>query len=441
MPDVIDLGFAPRPWQSACFKAFKRFSVVVVHRRGGKTVMAIMRLVDAALRCQRERGRYGYIAPLLKQAKGIAWDYLKAYARKVPGTIVNEAELWVEFPNGARVRLYGADNPDSLRGLYFDGVVIDEVAQIKPELWGEVILPTLSDRAGWALFIGTPKGINLFSQLYYKALADPSWFAAIYTCWQTGALDELELDQAKRESTDAVWRQEYLCDFTASSENTLIAIGDVQAGMTRHLRAEQYSFAPKILGVDVAWQGGDRSVIFPRQGLASFRPRVEQGIPEKTFAATVARVIGTFQPDRVFVDTTGGYGGEVCSRLQDLGHPVEGIVFSWKASKPQYANLRAEMWFLMAEWIKAGAALPPMTDLQAELCAPTYSNDNAANRLTLESKDDIRTRLGVSPDLADALALTFAAPVYKADAEFALIAGGAAKSTAKTDFDPYRDGA
>lgn len=432
---VINVQLTPEPrrWQAEAYQRLRRRSVLVVHRRGGKTVLAITRLVDAALRCDLERGRYGYIAPLLKQAKGIAWDYLKAYARQIPGTKIQEGELWVQFSNGARITLYGADNPDSLRGLYFDGVVIDEVAQIKKELWEAVVAPALGDRMGWALFIGTPKGINLFSELYFKALADPAWYAAVYTCRDTDALTAEELADAEARSAPTVFRQEYLCDFAASSDNNLISIEDVLSASGRHLRPDQYEFAPKILGVDIAWQGGDRSVIFPRQGLASFMPRIEQGLPEKAFAAVVGECIKVFNPDSVFIDTTGGYGGEVVSRLRETGHVVQEVVFSWKAFNPRFMNIRAEMWFKMADWVKSGAAIPPNTELQSELCSPTYSNDNASNRLKLESKDDIRGRLGASPDLADALALTFAFPVAQRSQ-------GHQAGRVLTDWDPYEVG-
>ena len=106
---TIDLGFRPRPWQLQALAALKRFSVLIVHRRGGKTLAAVMKLIDAALRCSKLRGQYAYIAPELKQAKGLAWDYLKHYALKIPGATHNESELWVKFPNDARIRLYGAD--------------------------------------------------------------------------------------------------------------------------------------------------------------------------------------------------------------------------------------------------------------------------------------------------------------------------------------------
>jgi len=426
----IDLGFVPRPWQADVLRHLKRFSVVVVHRQGGKTELAKAKLTDAALRSGRERARFGYVAPLLKQAKSIAWDRVKVDARKIPGTIINESDLSVEFGNGARIRLFGADNPDALRGLVFDGLVLDEVAQLPPQLWGEVLLPTLADREGWALFIGTPKGINLFSTLYYKALDDSAWFAARYDCHHTGALSPDAIAQIQRESTDAQFRQEMLCDFGAVSDNVLIPLDAAVEASRRTLRPEQYEFAPKVLGVDVAWSGGDRSVIMPRQGLRAFRPVIERGLPEKTFAARVAAAIVRWQPDAVFVDTTGGYGGEVVSRLRDMGHHVTDVIFSWKASDERFANLRAEMWFKTANWIKSGAAIPAIPELLSELCAPTYSNDNASNRLKLESKDEIRARIGASVDIADALCLTFAFPVATPNA-------GGSVGKAVTEFDPY----
>lgn len=415
-PKLIDLGFRPRPWQTAVLTLLKRFSVLVVHRQAGKTEIAIAKLVDAALRATTLDPRFGYVAPLLKQAKGIAWDRLKAYAHKLPKELVdiNESELSVKFlHNGAKIRLFGADNPDSLRGLIFDGLVLDEVAQLSPALWGEVLLPTLQTRKGWALFIGTPKGINLFSQLFYRAKDDEGWFADLYDCYRSGVFTPDELADIQREMKPAQFRQEMLCDFAAVSDNILIPIDLAITASKRVLEPVLYDYAPKILGVDVAWSGGDRSVIMPRQGPVAFQPIIERGLPEKTFANRVAACIQKWQPDAVFVDTTGGYGGEVVSRLRDAHFKVDGIVFSWKATDPRFANYRAEMWFAMAKWMETGAipSVPP--ELLTELCAPTYDNDNASNRLQLESKDAIRQRIGASVDIADALALTFAMPVFK----------------------------
>lgn len=418
---VVDLGFTPRPWQAQVFLSLLRFAILVVHRRGGKTLLAIMRLIDAALTCTRERGQYAYIAPELKQAKGISWDYLKAYSLRVPGTIVNESELWVKFPNGARIRLFGADNPNSLRGYYFDGAVVDEVAQMKRELWGEILLPALSDRQGWVLFIGTPHGINLFSELYFAAIANEAeWFHGLYTYLDTKALPDAEVDKMRREMTPNQFKQEMLCDFSASSDDALIPQELARAAAIRTITHQQIEYAPRILGVDVAWDGGDRCVVQKRQGLLAYEPVVRQGLPEKSFSGVVTGIAQVWQPDAIFVDITGGYGGEVLSRVRDSGFQAIGIKFSEAAYEDhKFLNLRAEMWFSMMTWLKDGGAIPNDAGLIQELCAPTYDNNNAANKLQLESKDKIKKRLGFSPDKADALALTWAQPVMRKSDPFA----------------------
>lgn len=426
--EVIDLDFRPRPWQADSLRRRKRFNVEVVHRRGGKTVVKIMRLIDAALRCDKPLPRYGYVAPLLKQAKAIAWDYLKQRVRPIPGVVVNESELYVELPNGARIRVFGADNPDALRGLYFDGVVLDEVADMKPEVWTAIILPAVLDRGGWADFIGTPKGINLLSELYYKALKDPDWFAALRTVYDTNALSPEEIELAKSSMPESQFRQEFLCDFTAGSANALISVELAEEASRRHYRPEQYEFAPKVIGVDVARQGDDRSVIFRRQGLVSFEPKILRLPDSMAIAASVAEQIRSWEPDAVFVDGTGGYGAGVIDRLRQLGFEVIEVQFGGRALDQRFQNKRVEMYWGVAEWLKAGGSIPVMPELKVELCAPTYDHDNARGVMRLESKDSIKDRMGWSPDLADALALTFAFPVAPKSM---------ASQKANNDYDPY----
>jgi hypothetical protein len=163
----IALPFIPRYPQREVLENLNRsrFSVIVAHRRMGKTVCVLNHLVRKALTLQIGDGRYAYVAPYRNQAKTIAWDYMRRYVPppgELPGTQFSEQDLECRLPNGSKIRLYGADNPDALRGGYFDGVVLDEVADMKPNVWGEIVRPALSDRAGWAVFIGTPKGQNLF---------------------------------------------------------------------------------------------------------------------------------------------------------------------------------------------------------------------------------------------------------------------------------------
>jgi hypothetical protein len=412
---TVDLGFRPRPWQTIALSSLKRFSVLIVHRRGGKTLAAVMKLIDAALRCQKIRGQYAYIAPELKQAKGLAWDYLKHYALKVPGSSHNESELWVKFPNGARIRLYGADAPDSLRGFYFDGVVLDEVAQMRPFVWGEILVPALADRTGWCMFIGTPKGINLLSERYYSAEVDPTWYAQRFDITQTGALDEAELAKMRANMTDQQWRQEMLCDFDASSDETLISIDLVRQALGRYLPPEAYESEPKIIGVDVALGGGDKTVIQRRQGLLAYPADVHNLSDPHQIGDIVAHTIDVFQPDAVFIDNSGGYGSGVISRLSALQYKVVvGIQFGGMPIEAGYANRRTEMWWKTRLWLEHGS-LPRDQRYLVDLTGPRYDYKNAAGKLALETKDQMRARGIHSPDMGDALALTFAAPVAAAN--------------------------
>jgi phage terminase large subunit len=193
-----------------------RFKVVVAHRRFGKTVFAVNQLVRAAVEARLTAPRFAYVAPLYRQAKAIVWDYLKHYGRRIEGARFHETELRCDLPNGARISLYGADDPDSLRGLYFDGVVLDEYAQMDPKAWTEVIRPALADRAGWAIFIGTPMGRNSFWRLYEQAKAEPDWRAALFRASQSGVLPAAELAAAKGAMSASEYAQEFECSFDAA---------------------------------------------------------------------------------------------------------------------------------------------------------------------------------------------------------------------------------
>lgn len=196
----------------------ERWSCLVAHRRAGKTVACIHDLVDAALRCKEENPRFAYITPFYAQAKDVAWTYVKEAVGPLMqyGAEVNESELRVDLPNGARLRLYGADNYDRLRGIYLDGVVLDEFADMDPRAWSEVIRPALSDRKGWATFIGTPKGENTFFEIWQDAQDDPDWFSLMLKASDTGLIDKEELNAAKRAMTHEQYRQEYECSFQAA---------------------------------------------------------------------------------------------------------------------------------------------------------------------------------------------------------------------------------
>ena len=402
----VSLGYEPRRWQFECHRARVRFTVLALHRRAGKTELGVVELLDSALRSKLAQPFFVYMAPFLKQAKAIAWERLKHYARLIPETEVNESELWVRLPGkGAKIQIFGGDNPDGLRGLRLDGVVIDEVAQIKPEVWNEIVQPALSDRKGWALFIGTPHGVNLFSELFYRAKDLPDWYSTVYTVYDTDSLDPEEVERLKRDMPDNEFAREYLCDFSASAEDQLISIAEAEEAARREIDKGDYQFAPKVLGVDVARFGDDKSVIMLRQGLQAFAPQVFSGLSNMDFAAHVVQAIAKESPDAVFIDA--GNGSGVIDRVRQLGHKVIEVNFGGKPMDQRYKNKRAEMWDLMAEWIKGGGGIPNLTDLKQDLGSPIYFYDSA-NKKCLESKDAIKARIRRSPDTADALALTFA---------------------------------
>ena len=412
----VVIPYRPRFPQDEIHKQLEthRFCVLVAHRRLGKTVLSVNHLIKRAITDRKERGMYAYLAPFRNQAEQIAWGYLKHYTSQIPAISINEQKLSILLPNGATIRIFGADNPDALRGMYFDGVVIDEVAQIKPTLWGEVIRPALADRKGWAAFIGTPKGINLFSQIYDQALnlmskGDPDWSAMLYSVEQTHVIDEKELAALKVEMSENEFRQEFLCDFSAAQDNGLIAIDDIRAAANKFYRESEYMGAPLIYGIDVARFGSDASVIFKRRGLVAFEPIVIRKFDNMALADRIAVEMAKEKPDAVFIDSGAGQG--VIDRLRQMRFDVVEVPFGEQAiDKEQFANRRMEMWWHMAQWIKQGGAIPPDPVLQGDLGAPTYGYTPKGPKI-LEAKDKLKERIGRSPDLADALALTFAAPV------------------------------
>lgn len=222
MREVV-IPYAPRPQQKQIHKSLDqlRFGVIVCHRRFGKTVLAVNQLEKGALTCKRPRPRFGYIAPTFRQAKAIAWDYLKFYADPIPGRVFNETELRADFPNGGQVRLFGADNPDSLRGIYLDGVVLDEYGLMRSNVFTEVIRPALSDRQGWALFAGTPNGKNQFYEIADHAKNAEGWFFQEFKASETGLLLASELAEARRVMTPEEYAQEYECSFEASVKGAI----------------------------------------------------------------------------------------------------------------------------------------------------------------------------------------------------------------------------
>lgn len=250
---VVALDYAPRKVFVPYHQRKQRWAVLVAHRRAGKTVACINDVIGRALSITRPHGRYAYVAPFLAQAKEVAWDYLKRFAGPA-GKDKNESELWVELVNGARIRIHGADNPNRLRGSYLDGVVLDEYADMRPSVWGEVIRPMLADRGGWATFIGTPKGRNEFFNVYSDAGDEPDrWFSQMLKASETKLLPLSEIEEMTRDMTPEQVAQELECSFDAAIQGAYF--GREMADADREGRIREVAYDP-VLPVHTAWDLG-----------------------------------------------------------------------------------------------------------------------------------------------------------------------------------------
>ena len=249
----IELDYKPRDVFLDFHERQERWSIVVAHRRCGKTVACINDLIYKALMEGKEDGRYAYVAPYYSQAKNIAWDYLQRFAQPVLSK-ANQSELWVELITGARIRLFGADNPDALRGLYLDGIVLDEYADMRsPRIWGEIIRPLLADRLGWAVFIGTPKGHNGFWDVYSNALNNPEWYVKTLRASQTNLLPASELADAAKMMSQDQYLQEFECDFESAILGAFY--GKEMRALTDSGRITNVEYDP-LFPVHTAWDLG-----------------------------------------------------------------------------------------------------------------------------------------------------------------------------------------
>jgi hypothetical protein len=220
---TITIPYTPREAFRPFHARRQRWAVLVVHRRGGKTVAVVNDLIKRALLCTRPSPRFAYVAPTYAQAKDVAWMYLCQFAGPVPGVVISQSELSVTLPNGARIRLYGADNYERLRGIYLDGCVIDESADMAPQAWSEILRPALSDREGWCVWIGTPKGRDAFWRLWKDAQGREDTYSLLLPASRSGLLPESELADARRAMVaiqgeargKAAYAQEFECSFDA----------------------------------------------------------------------------------------------------------------------------------------------------------------------------------------------------------------------------------
>lgn len=454
------LGVTPDAWQDDALEAFdagQRTAMKACKGPGKTAVLAwcILKFMS----CLGERGNHPKGAatsitednlkdnlwaelakwrarsPFLTEA--LEWTQTRLFAKDHPETWFFSARTWPKTADRQR-------QADTLAGLHADYLlfVLDEAGGIPDAVMAAAEGGLATGRLTKLLMAGNPT--HLEGPLYRACTSQAP-------LWRVIEISGDPDDPKRSPRVSAQWAREQIETygrdnpwvlvnvfgrFPPASINALLGPDEVEAAMHRHVPEDAYAWAAKVLGVDVARFGDDRTILFPRQGLAAFQPVTLRRQRTTEIGARVAKAWADWDADACFLDDTGGWAHGTLDNLIEAHWTPIGVQFHAPALDPRYLNRRAEMYFALAEWVKAGGALPPSADLKRELTAITYTF--RSGKLAIEDKDQIKARLGVSPDEADALALTFAEPV--APRRDALGGPGARDRqgpTAQTAFDPY----
>lgn len=481
-------GFVPDKWQARFLRALgrgkplQRIALKACAGPGKSAVEAIGAMLCMLLMNRKDKGQeqyhVGYVLSITKEnllanlwREITIWYGRSPVVQSVFELTASELRSW-EHPGEwwLRTRGFAKDaipeqQGEALSGLHgpFVSVWLDETGSMHPILgkraeqamvgvrWGRIVQagnPT--DMAG-LLYAATVEQAKDWEVI--EITSDPedpeSWVhgpramahhtgaedCACPLCWATN-----EIAKSGRNNP---WVQAYILGkFPPGGLNTLIGPDEVRAAMRRSPKEHEFAWSQKRLGIDVARFGDDRSVIFPRQGVASFLPivmRHERGSAASVILGNRVLAIRSKWGSEVelFDDTVGWAHGAVDYCRANDGNPLAIDFGSKLTNNPKFFNRRSEMWMGMVDWIRAGGALPNLPELVTELCAPTYGFQDG--KYILESKDDIKKRLGFSPDLADALALTFAIPDQPAAVppDGMPVRRGAQPKFAETGYDPH----
>ncbi len=381
-------------------------------------------------------------SPYLKSA--FEWTKERVFAR-------DHAETWFLSARSWSKKANADEQGRTLSGLHSEYVIvlIDESGEIPVPVakagdqalsnckWGRIIQAGNPTSHDGLLYAAATKLRALWDVI--RITGDPDDPAAWVHSPRVGlAPAEWARAQLATYGRDNPWVMSSILGlFPPSSINSLLGPDEVADAQRRFIRPEQYEFAQKRLGIDVARFGGDRTVLAPRQGMVAFQMAEMRGARTHDIAGRVAMAKANWGSEMECVDDTGGYGAGVIDALLQAGQSPIPVNFSSRAIDPRYFNKRSEMWFEMANWVKRGGALPPDPELAAELTAPTYTFQ--AGKFRLEEKEQIKARLGFSPDKADALALTFAYPEMPASEVINSRLPGALgrQAHAASEWDPY----
>jgi len=338
------------------------------------------------------------------------WTKTRVFAKDHPETWWASARTW---PHSADAQ----QQADTLAGLHADYIifVLDEVGSIPDGVMAAAEAGLSTGIEMRIVIAGNPTQL---SGPLYRACTTERHLWHLVTI--TGDPDspkrsprisiQWAREQIEKYGRDNPWvLVNVFGEFPPASLNALLGINDVEAAMSRHYKLTDYNFAAKIIGVDVARQGDDATVLFPRQGKVAMNAVLMRNADSFGISGRLAQAEDRWKPEATFVDASGGWGWGLIDAHRLLGRDPIPVEFAGKPLNPKFYNKRTEMWFEMAQWVKEGGALPKIPELIAELITPTYTFKG--DRMLLEPKEQIKERLGRSPDYADALALTFASPV------------------------------
>lgn len=346
--------------------------------------------------------RYWY--PTLKQLPSTLWDYKKVEKKMTIGNSVCDFR--------------SADNPENWEGFGYDYILLNEAGIIlrNPYLYENAVRPMLLDSPESVLIAGgTPKGKTppIFYDLYKLGIEKHKGFESFqYSTYDNPYLTTEEIDDLVEEMSDAVVAQEIFGQFTDTTEFQFIEGDIIEQSIAVSYHDSLHSKEVKVMGVDIAGSGANASVIYKRQGRNTAGVIRKKGVTGDVLVNLIANEINTWKPDAVFIDA--GFNPAVIDILSDLNHDVTRIDFAGKSTSPFYLNKRAEMWGDMRDWLASGGSIPDDRNLRRELSQQTYEfSKKDGSCVKLVSKDEMRKQGLASPDIADALALTFAFPVRK----------------------------
>jgi len=366
------------------------------------------------------------------------WTAEKVFHREYPG------QWWIQartFPKSAVPEAQGA----VLSGLHGPWIMVtlDESGEM-PVALGRRAEQALSDKdceVGTVLTGGNPSSVT--GLLYTVAARESGWTIIRVTGDPDDARCSSRVDKDWARGQIALYGREnpwvmahILGLFPPGGINTLLSSDEVREAMERSPRADQYAWSQRRIGIDVARFGDDRTVLFPRQGIAAFRPVILRMQDTNQIAARAAQMIAAWESELELIDDTGHWGHGVYDQLKASGRKPMAIQFHAPANDDRYKNRRVEGWLNMAEAIRRGLALPNLPELIPELTQITYNFDGG--KFTLEDKDMLKKRLGFSPDIADALALTYMMPEMPTQSHSLAGRGAVQTATVEANYQPLK---